>query len=357
MKMTNSKKVVFLFYLAVLPFSSGLKAQIDSVKYLLQYNPGEDVFDMYIYIAGGKATSVLQRTATNTQVSVLVPTGASLDIVNRYMPLQNNQNYNGTKANDWSKGHSVKSPAVFPQYDIYSIVPVLSPASQYNNLNSGDTVKLFSLKIKLATGCFGDVKLFDKSLLQGAPGIEGADFSQGITIGGTKPLFKGILSSTSPHVNQRSFHIAKQEEISLTSSIANTGQWAFWSEDTGLELNNISPGVATVIATDLALKEYTLICQNDSITDIVCVSIQESSGTKKDLFSSPLLIYPNPAFDVIHVDESDYDKLEIRDMSGTVIWKTNQKVNMLDISSWPSGLYMVHCKNGKQTRYSKFSKQ
>lgn len=353
----NIKKVVLFFCLAVLPFASSLKAQIDSVKYLLQYNPQEDVFDMYLYIAGGKATSVLQRTATNTQISVLVPTGATFSIFKKYMPLQNNQNYAGTKPTEWSMGYSVIKPTIIPEYDIYSVVPLLSPSSQYNNLNTGDSIKIFSLKIKLKSGCFADVKLFDSSIAPpDSPAFNGADFSQGVTIGGTKPLFKGILPSLNPAVNQQSLSMGIHEEVTLMSSIPNSGEWAFWSADTGMELNHGTPGIATLKSTDLASGEYTLICQNDSITDVVCVSVQESSGNTDQFALSSPLVYPNPVFDVLNIQENDFDKMEIRDISGVVLWKSNQKANSIDISYWKPGLYVIHFIQGDQTRYAKFIK-
>ncbi|MBK8079877.1 MAG: hypothetical protein IPK25_06090 [Saprospiraceae bacterium] len=56
-------------------FCTSSFAQIDSVKYLLEYNSVEDEFDMKIYIAGGSANSIAQRTQANAQISVIVPSG------------------------------------------------------------------------------------------------------------------------------------------------------------------------------------------------------------------------------------------------------------------------------------------
>jgi hypothetical protein len=55
--------IVFLF---VISLTQQLNAQIDNVRYLLKYNPFVDEFDMYIYIAGGSATSIARRSLINT---------------------------------------------------------------------------------------------------------------------------------------------------------------------------------------------------------------------------------------------------------------------------------------------------
>lgn len=355
--MMNIIKAILLFCLSVLPSASDLKAQIDSVKLLLEYNTKDDVFDVSYYIAGGTATSVLHRTATSSQISILVPTGASFDIFKKYMPLQNNQNFAGTKPLEWSKGNSVKSPYVIPDYDIYSIVPILSPASHFNNLNTGDTVKLFSLKIKLASGCLEDIRLYDEKIAPpDSPAFLGADFSQGITIGGTKRLYTGNLRTNYSHVNHHYFSLTNNEEIMLESTVQSFGNWKFWSDSTGLELSNISPGLASLITTENAIGEYTLICRNDSITDVVCININENTSVNEFNQSNQLIVSPNPVTDFINIPYNDYDVLKVYSIDGHLVWKSHQMVSNIDVSSWMPNAYMIHLLKGNQSRFAKFIK-
>ena len=73
-----------------------------------------------------------------------------------------------------------------PQNDFYSIIPRISPASQYNNLALGDTIKLFSLIISPIPDCANDIRLFENGVDPSSSddGMNGGDFSNGFTIGG-----------------------------------------------------------------------------------------------------------------------------------------------------------------------------
>ena len=169
-------------------------AQVSSVKYLIEYNESNSLYDCKLVIEEGDATTILQRIQFTAQYSVVVPTGAQLSIQERYNPIQNNQNYGGTIPGKWQDNSPEISPPSQPQNDFYSIVPVLSPVSSYNNLFAGDTVTLFSISV--------DVDPSDNSVRPFINGVDpssmempnGGDFSNGFAVGSTEDIYNDNLS-------------------------------------------------------------------------------------------------------------------------------------------------------------------
>lgn len=68
-------------------------------------------------------------------------------------------------------------------------------------------------------------------------------------------------------------------------------------------------------------------------------------GTK-EVFSTPIKIYPNPAMDYFRI-ESTLDDLEVRifTMNGIEILKTNER--LIDCRNWPSGVYYLQVVGNK----------
>ncbi|MBK9044046.1 MAG: T9SS type A sorting domain-containing protein [Saprospiraceae bacterium] len=351
MKPTLKNNWLALIFFAFLAVFSNIEAQLDSVHYLLEYNPVEDEFDMKIVIAGGTANSIAQRTQANAQISIVVPSESGIEISKRFMPLRNNQYFAGTEPNQWEKGVTVKSPAIRPQYDFYTFVPGLSPSSQYNKLSVGDTIRLFSLKILLNTGCFEDIQLFDKSMI--AEGQwEFGDFSQGFTVGGIKQLFRRNLTPVYTNLRNHSYTIHPGDEMILISSVENMGAWKNWSDPNGIELVEISPGMAKISALENARGESTFICRNDEMTDMVCVNVEQKTSSENHIHFDQLQIYPNPATDLVHLSEGDFDSLEIRDITGRVTWSSYKKLKEIEVSSLIPGLYIITFKN-KNIQFSR----
>jgi len=184
-----------LFILLFCLMTSSLAAQVQGVDYLMEFNCETNKYDVSIVILSGSATTIPQRVQFNSQISILVPTRSPFVITDNYMPLQNNQNFTGTIPLEWAFGGEVYAPAAQPQNDFYSIVPTLAPASFYNNLQPGDIVTLFSFT---SDGYSPEVRFFENGVDPGpsAPGMIGADFSNGFTIGGLNQLYNGNLVET-----------------------------------------------------------------------------------------------------------------------------------------------------------------
>jgi hypothetical protein len=168
-------------------------AQVQKVNFQIKYNKTTCLYDCCIIIKEGSARSALHRAQFSSQYSIVVPAGSALDIVASRMPLQNNQNYTGTQPANWQIGSAIYNPASLPGSDIYGITPSLAPTSFYNNLNTGDTVALFSLRINPTIGCGIGIRPFENGVDpgSGAEGMEGGDFSNGFTLGGVNQKYTG----------------------------------------------------------------------------------------------------------------------------------------------------------------------
>ena len=110
------KKTLLLLSL-IFGILSTIHSQVTSVDYQIKYNDSSCVYDAYIIINAGSATTVPQRIQFNAQYSIIVPTGTDLTISESYMPLQSNATYTGTTPLTWAKGTPVTAPAAQPESD------------------------------------------------------------------------------------------------------------------------------------------------------------------------------------------------------------------------------------------------
>jgi hypothetical protein len=195
MKFRIIKTILVLTILWII--SDQCTAQVSGVNYQIRFNPATCLYEARLIITGGSATSSIHRAQFSAQYSIIVPTGLSVNIAANHMPLQNNQNYGGTQPTIWYISSSVQNPAALSGYDIYSITPTLTPTSFYNNLSTGDTVRLFSLQINPLPVCGFGVRPYENGVDpdSSAPGMAGGDFSNGFTIGGTAQKYEANTPS------------------------------------------------------------------------------------------------------------------------------------------------------------------
>ena len=199
----NSKSVISLIlcFIYILILSTESSGQVTEVKYMVKFNESTELYDCYVVIIAGFATTTQHRTQMSSQYSVVVPTGSIVTLPQTYLPLQNNQNYGGTVPSLWSLANQILHPAVQPNSDFYGIAPSLVPASHYNNITAGDTLKLFSLSIEVPQGgCKSSIRLFQNGIdpPAAAPGMGGGDFSNGFTIGSPIQRYKGNFNGWIP---------------------------------------------------------------------------------------------------------------------------------------------------------------
>ncbi len=120
--------------------------QVTSAKYMIRFNDTTQHFDAYVVIESGSATSIAQRTIFNGQYTIIVPSGSSISVAERFLPLLNNNNYEGTEPSQWTITNSISAPLSNPHSDYHAVIPVTFPSGRFNNVIAGDTLKLYSLE-------------------------------------------------------------------------------------------------------------------------------------------------------------------------------------------------------------------
>ncbi len=196
----------FLQYLTALTLlllftNNNANAQISSVNYQLKYDTATCYFDAYVIINSGSASNSFHRTQGSAQFSVVVPTGTGVTVAASHMPLQNNvPSGSGVTPQDWSISTTTTAPAVTPDVDYLSLTVALGPTSRYNDLNSGDTVKIFSLEIDTIRNCAQDIRIWDNGSDPdpAAAGMGGAQFDNGFTVGSLLQLYNSNSLQLNP---------------------------------------------------------------------------------------------------------------------------------------------------------------
>ena len=172
-----------------------IDAQVTSIKYIVEYNDNTELYDCKLYVEKGSASTLPQRIQFNAQFTLVVPPDAEFEIVDRYFPLENNQNYDGTEPCEWFVIHSVTSPPCHPENKFYSIVPDLTTICLYNDLNEGDTISLFSILVD-ADPCENSVRPYDNALdYCDGPPFGTLDNSNGFTLGSINQIYNGNITS------------------------------------------------------------------------------------------------------------------------------------------------------------------
>jgi hypothetical protein len=180
-----------------------LDAQVTGVQYAIIYNSNTNLFDCFLFILDGEASTVQQRVQFNTQYSVIVPNGAKVNVERTIMPLVDNQKFEGTQPIAWAISSKLTSPSISPDIDIYGITPNLAPTGFYDKLSKGDLIKLFSLKFKAENIDLNKARIFnnDNDPKSYELGMGNGDFSNGFTIGGYHQIYKGIKNMNQDKAN------------------------------------------------------------------------------------------------------------------------------------------------------------
>ena len=188
----SSTLFIWLIFFVILPFCPSIHAQVTGINYLMKLDKQRQEYDCFIIITKGNAVSTPDRIQFNAQYSLVIPHGVELQITSSYMPLYNNQNYQGIEPTNWIITSQIIAPEIQPANDFISIVPDLNPTSCYNNLKEGDTVKLFSFKT-IPFHCADDVRLFINGVdpPSTVPSMKGSDFTNGFTIGNFQQDYTG----------------------------------------------------------------------------------------------------------------------------------------------------------------------
>jgi hypothetical protein len=168
----------------------------NSVNYLMKYDSSTCRYDIYIVINSGIADISAERVATNSNLTVVAPTGTAFSgpssVIQTYYP----RTADGLGAVvAWTQAARVNAPSGDPTHDYISFRPSLGSTGWYRKnagtatIQGGDQIRIFSIQPTTpSTMCGRDLRLYingqdlNSSQLGG-----GEDFSNGFTMGGATP--------------------------------------------------------------------------------------------------------------------------------------------------------------------------
>ncbi len=244
-----------------------LQAQVTSVNYQMKFDTATCLYDCYVIINSGSAVTQQERTQFNAQYSIIVPTGIGLSLTQSYFPLVDNTNLDGTVPSNWVISAPTVAPAAQPGSDFYSITPSLAPTSRYNVLNSGDTVKVFSLQLDSTFSCAEGIRIYENGVdpTSSDIGMNNLDYSNGFTIGNTlqrynenstqvyppKPVIVSAIVECSDGIEIDLTAYTPACQLPLTYSWTGPAGYTSTTEDVSIPLTtNINNGDYTVTVTD-----------------------------------------------------------------------------------------------------------
>lgn len=345
------KKLLTLICLVAL--ANVASAQVQKVKYSLEYNDKSCLFDVYVNIQEGKSKTVIHRAQLNSQVSIVAPAAAVVSVEDSYMPLVDNQQYRSDKAAAWEVTTSVNAPEAAPGKSFHSITPFVTPAAFYADIKEGDKIKIFSVSISPMVDCAADVKLFenDRDPLATSDGMKGADFRNGFTVGALHQSYNGnteVVRPTAPSI----------DEILLTNTGIKANVTAGGSSCQGDLLyqwyngtNLIKTGtqVPSLSTSQIASGKYKLVVTDelgckvernvapDNGAAVIEQTIASNETASTELFTA---VYPNPAKNYFNVELSGAEgKSVVAQMvatDGKVVMS-----NLLDSASREGNIYRV----------------
>ncbi len=298
-------------------------AQVQKVKYSLEFNAETCLFDVFINIEEGKTKTTTHRAQFNSQISIVTPTSTIVSVEETYMPLVNNQQYRSGKAASWEVTTLLDAPAVSPNEAFHSITPFLTPAAFYMDLEEGQKVRLFSLGLYPMVDCAANVRLYDNTTdpRSNDNGMRGGDFRNGFTVGGIiqtyagnnpvlspeKPVIKGFSKDKKElkaevEINEASFCQAKVSyEWMKSGEVIKSGKSAPF-----LTNSQIKTGKYSLVVTDAlgCRAERTISLSRGVHTSEKQLAVDHELAQRefKDTeVATSSSIYPNPAKDYVNV--------------------------------------------------------
>lgn len=329
---TRSNIVLAAMFLTFMSY-----AQISKVSYSVKFNEKTNLFDCYFKVMQGSAKSARERTQFSSQFTVMIPTGSKVTVAENHMPLQNNRDYNGDKANEWRISNKVYKPQVEPKYDFISITPSLSPVSYYNDLKEGEEVKLFSLKISPITNCGSNVLIFENNsrISSSSAGMDGGDFSNGFTVGNIGQKYAGNIYHEAPNAGVlKGLTIENKNMIKVSADISNTpyaplsyewfGPGNVYSDKSNLHIvkpDKSHEGKYKLIITDGRGCQDTKEFEITNIEDLKDAAISELAKSISTL--DHISVFPNPASTnvalTINGQKGEKLNVNVADVNGRVV--------------------------------------
>gem|GEM_PF-3161920 len=218
----------FFLLLLCLFSNSFISAQVTGVQYILDYNQETTLYDAKIVITSGNASSNFARVQGNSQFSIVVTRDTELTIVEYHNPIMGDP-FNGDEEPQlWNITGVTEDPNI--PLDYHQVVVNTSPTARYEDLNAGDTVKLFSLSTMPVNVCDFQIRIWDNELdpepadLPSAPQPD-----NGFTVGSLNQLYNsnGTSNFIGPSISCINNPIQITSQATSCDGLSKDGTSAF----------------------------------------------------------------------------------------------------------------------------------
>jgi uncharacterized protein YjdB len=259
-------KSMFLMSLFLISFQ--LKSQVNGVKYQLKYNIDSCWYDAFLIVDSGNAIDPQDRIQEYTQYTIVVPAGTIIWVAKSYLPLLDNEFYDGTEPVNWNINSVINAPEIMPESDFYIFSPSMDDISRYNDLNTGDTIKLFSLNLDNITDCGQNIRIFRNGIDPGPlePGMGFLDCSNDFNLTNSPNIYLSSENQINPllptfiDIPNVSCNSGIEIDITIQTSNCQLPLSYGWSGPNNFQSNTediaISPAISSqsgdykIIATD-----------------------------------------------------------------------------------------------------------
>ena len=197
-------KKILLLVATTATFS--LYGQVTKVDYLLEYNCETNLYEVKLKVLDGSATTIPQRAQFNAQMTLVLPTGTDLEIIELVNPIQNNHFFTGTEPTEWVFGAELISPVGDPAHDFYPAAPKLAPASFYDNLEAGDETILFTCKIGDSDEYNPNYRFYNNDTDVNFVSFGEGNYSNGFTLGSPLQIYNGNQNKSCTTKTQDELH-------------------------------------------------------------------------------------------------------------------------------------------------------
>jgi uncharacterized protein YjdB len=281
MKRISKSTFTNIIILFLIFFSNNITySQITEVNYQLKYNTDSCWYDAFIIINAGTATTVQQRKQEFSSFSLKVPSGTIIEISKNYFPLKDNETYSGTIPNEWVTYAVIGSPTSDPASDYYSFSPSQDDNAHYNNLSTGDTIRVFSFRLNTISRCGEGISIFRNGIDPGpnAPGMGFIDFSNNFYLGDLNNIYTGNVESVAPpkplfQNNETFCSLGIEINISLAVNSCQSPFTVKWTGPNNFTSNNeditINPSTTVHAGTYKAIVTDTYGCKDSIKMDVI----------------------------------------------------------------------------------------
>ncbi|MDF1696924.1 MAG: Ig-like domain-containing protein [Saprospiraceae bacterium] len=289
---TKSNYTMKPFLTAILFFflsNIHLNSQVTDINYVLDFNEDTQRFEVKLKVLEGIAGHASERVAFIQLLSLVVPTGNSIEMVQSNMPLLANSAYGGTIPAEWAIGTTIISPNEQPENDFYSISLDGGQTSYYNNLNPGDVVTLFSFTVQNADQCLGQVRFYDSSIDYDFNDPEW--FSFGFQLGSNVNIHTGNLDATGPQIKipEPTLYLCDEECITLvpeTNLCVDESFSYLWSTGETKKYIEVCP-------TDTTTYTVHLLDPDGAIVSTDSVQVEKPETGTGGIYKTKLLLEYN----------------------------------------------------------------